>query len=49
MKMIMKELFQNSIELCEIIYKLVNEKHLNNSQEFLDWQDKLNELSVRLN
>ena len=49
MKMIMKELFQNSIVLCEIIYKLVNEKHLNNSQEFLDWQDKLNELSVRLN
>lgn len=47
MKMSMNELFQNSLELCNIIYKLAQEQHLQNTQEFINWQDKLNEISVR--
>ena len=42
-----RELFQAHIDEAEAIYKLAKEHNMLDSQEFLDWQDKLNEISVR--
>lgn len=42
-----KELFKAHIDEAEAIMRLVREYDMENSQEFLDWQDKLNEISVR--
>ena len=42
-----RELFQAHIDEAEAIFRLVQEHDMENSQEFLDWQDKLNEISTR--
>lgn len=42
-----RELFQAHLDEAEAIIRLVREHDMENSQEFLDWQDKLNEISVR--
>jgi hypothetical protein len=42
-----KELFKAHIDEAEAIIRLVREHDMEDSQEFLDWQDKLNEISVR--
>ena len=36
-----------NIDLCENIYKLAEENDYLNNQELLNWQDKINEISVR--
>lgn len=41
------ELFKANIDEAEAIFKLAQEHDMENSQEFLDWQDKLNEISTR--
>ena len=42
-----KELFKAHIDEAEAIDRLVREHDMENSQEYLDWQDKLNEISGR--
>ena len=42
-----RELFQAHIDEAEAIFRLVREHDMEDSQEFLDWQDKLNEISTR--
>lgn len=42
-----KELFKAHLDEAEAIYRLVREYNMEDSQEFLDWQDKLNEISIR--
>ena len=42
-----KELFKAHLDEAEAIYRLVREHDMEDSQEFLDWQDKLNEISIR--
>lgn len=42
-----KELFKAHIDEAEAIMRLVREYDMENEQEFLDWQDQLNEISVR--
>lgn len=42
-----KELFKAHIDAAKAIDRLVREYDMENSQEFLDWQDELNEISVR--
>lgn len=41
----MKELYDISIKLCEEIYQM--SKHLQNTQDFINWQDELNKISIR--
>ena len=41
------ELFKAHIDEAEAIYRLAQDYNMLNEQEFLDWQDKLNEISVR--
>lgn len=41
------ELFKVNIDEAEAIFRLAQEYNMEDSQEFLDWQDKLNEISVR--
>ena len=41
-----KELLEEAITRVIETDKLIREKHLENTQEFLNWQDKLNEISV---
>lgn len=36
-----------SLECCENIYKLAEENNYLNTQEIINWQDKINEISVR--
>lgn len=38
---------QKNIDLCENIYRLAEENDYLNNQELLNWQDKINEISVR--
>ena len=38
---------QKSLEQCNMLDELVRENNLENEQWFIDWQDKLNEISVR--
>lgn len=44
-----KELFKAHIDEAEAIYRLAKEYNMLNEQEFLDWQDTLNKISVRWN
>ena len=41
-----KELFKAHIDEAEAIMRLVREYDMENEQEFLDWQDELNAISV---
>lgn len=36
-----------NIDLCENIYRLAEENNYLNNQELLNWQDRINEISVR--
>lgn len=40
-------LFKAHIDEAEAIMNLVREHDMEDSQEFIDWQDKLNEISIR--
>lgn len=42
-----KDVYKTSIELLEDIYEYSVKSDRINSQEFLDWLDKINEISVR--
>jgi hypothetical protein len=42
-----EELYLQSIKLCNTIDKLAREEHLENTQDFLTWQDNINQISVR--
>lgn len=42
-----KELFKAHIDEAKAIMNLAKDYDMLNSQEFLDWQDQLNEISVR--
>lgn len=42
-----KELFKAHVDEAKAIYRLAQEYNMLNEQEFLDWQDALNEISVR--
>ena len=42
-----KVVLEKSLELIRTTDKLVRDNKLENSQEFLDWQDELNALSVK--
>ena len=42
-----KELLQANIDEADAIYRLAQDYNMLNEQEFLDWQDKLNEISMR--
>jgi hypothetical protein len=42
-----KELFKAHVDEAEAIYKLAQDYGILDTQEFLDWQDALNEISVR--
>lgn len=42
-----RKLFEAHIDEAEAIFRLVQEHDMENSQEFIDWQDKLNEISTR--
>ncbi len=43
----LEQLYGESISLCNTIDKLVRENDLQDTQDFLNWQDKLNEISVK--
>ena len=45
----LKLLFKSSLDTLEMIDKQVTHLDLRNSQEFIEWQDKLNEISIREN
>ena len=45
-KEVLKEMYDAHIQLTEQIVQLVNEHELQNEQDYLDWQDRINELSV---
>lgn len=40
------QLYETSIKMLEIIEKLSLEEDMIDNQEYLDWKDKLNELSI---
>lgn len=40
-------LCDNSVQLLEIILKMVEENNLQNDQKILDWLDKINSISVK--
>lgn len=40
-------LCDNSIQLLEIILKMIEENNLQNDQKILDWLDKINTISVK--
>ena len=42
-----KELFKAHIDAAKAIDRLVREYDMEDSQEYLNWQDELNEISVR--
>lgn len=43
----LKNLYDRIIDLAEIVYAYSVKLDALNSQEYLDWQDSLNEISVR--
>lgn len=47
MKVQMRKSADNLIEAAEIIDGYATQYNLRNEQWFIDWQDKLNEISVR--
>jgi hypothetical protein len=40
------QFYETSIKMLEIIEKLSLEEDMIDNQEYLDWKDKLNELSI---
>ena len=46
-KMNLGLMMDTSIELCELTYELIEKENSLDSQETLDWLDKLNEISTR--
>ena len=42
-----KELFRSHLDEAEAIYRLAQDFDMLNEQEFLNWQDELNEISCR--
>lgn len=46
MKDYIKELYDQSLKMCQTIDDLTHLIHLENSQEFLNWHDSLNEISI---
>lgn len=42
-----EELFRAHLDEAEAIYRLAKEYNMEDSQEYLEWQDKLNEISCR--
>ena len=48
MKVQMRRSADNLIEAAEIIDAYATQYNLRNEQWFIDWQDKLNEISVRM-
>ena len=47
MKVQMRKSADNLIEAAEIVDAYATQYNLRNEQWFIDWQDKLNEISVR--
>ena len=47
MKNVWNELFKAHLDEAEAIFRLAQEHNMLDSQEFMDWQDQLNEISVR--
>lgn len=47
MKNVWSELFKAHLDEAEAIFRLAQEYNMLDSQEFMDWQDQLNEISVR--
>jgi len=41
-----KELFKAHVDAAKAIYRLAKDYNILNEQEFLDWQDELNAISV---
>lgn len=46
MKDTIKELYKSSLQMTQATYNLAKLYNLTNTQEFLDWQDELNKISV---
>lgn len=46
MREYLEQLYNQSLQLCKTIDDLTHLIHLEDSQEFLNWHDSLNELSV---
>lgn len=42
----LKQLYEQSIHLCQTIDNLTHLIHLENSQEYLNWHDELNDISI---
>lgn len=47
MKEYLKQLYKESVNLCDTVDKLAREFSLENTQDFINWQDKINEVSFR--
>lgn len=47
MKECLEQLYEESINLCNTIDAIVREESLENSQKFLNWQDRLNKISIK--
>jgi len=46
-KELWKQLFNAHVDEAKAIYRLAQDYDMLNEQDFLDWQDALNEISVR--
>lgn len=46
-KELWKQLFRAHVDETEAIFKLAQDCNMLDEQEFLDWQDQLNEISCR--
>ena len=47
MENVWNELFKAHLDEAEAIYRLAKEYDMLDSQEFINWQDSLNEISTR--
>ena len=47
MENVWSELFKAHLDEAEAIFRLAQEHDMLDSQEFINWQDQLNEISVR--
>lgn len=43
----MKDMYNASILLLKSIMQIAEKEELTNTQEFLDWEDEINKLSVK--
>lgn len=43
----LKENMQSTLDYIDVLDKEARHRNLSNEQWFIDWQDKLNEISVR--